>query len=109
MDFIGWGGKAVRAFARMPTHAVRLHEWASKVLVGFVYGPPAPSAHPRLWFGFMYGPPAAVRAFARMPTHAVRLHEWGTRVCGLVSCVGHPPPEVWVDFYVWATRPPELL
>jgi hypothetical protein len=28
--FIGWGGKAVRAFARMPTHAVRLHEWGTQ-------------------------------------------------------------------------------
>jgi hypothetical protein len=30
VDFIGWGGKAVRAFARMPTHAVRLHEWGTQ-------------------------------------------------------------------------------
>jgi hypothetical protein len=43
MDFIGWGGKAVRAFARTPIRAMRPHEWGNQSSVGFMCVPPASS------------------------------------------------------------------
>jgi len=87
MDFIGWGGKAVRAFARMPTHAVTLHEWGTQGC-GLVL--------------CMGHPP-------RMPTHAVRLHEWGTQGCGWFLCMGHPPPppKALGAFDAWTARHPQ--
>jgi hypothetical protein len=50
---IGQGGD--RAFARMPTHAMRLHEWGTRD-IGWVYV--WATRHPRYGLGFMYGPPA---------------------------------------------------
>jgi len=33
-DFVAGAGKAVRAFARMPNHAMRLHEWGTRDVAG---------------------------------------------------------------------------
>jgi len=62
----GSEGKAGRAFARMPTHAVRLHEWGTQGYgLNFMCGPPAMNGAPKVvgWF-----------------------HVWGTRLL----CMGHP-------------------
>jgi hypothetical protein len=29
------------SFARMPTHAMKLHEWGTRGMAGVMYGPPA--------------------------------------------------------------------
>jgi hypothetical protein len=71
----GWVGvwkKDGSCFARMPTHAMRLHEWGTRG-IGAI---------------FMYGPPAALRECPHL-----RIEIWGTQFFSFNLDVVYPRQE----------------